>query len=114
MGKPTVDPLRAASLRDATRTQKAGRLVWNHSTHLSGLIPILDRLCQQDCIQTVTPGVIGRAKGHCPKMQLRVSVPIRGGYKVIARQGKTVQEVFILTTLAQEELKIALAIAMKC
>ncbi|WP_138497214.1 DUF2103 domain-containing protein [Nostoc sp. PA-18-2419] len=106
MGKPTVDP-------DRTVSQKAGRLVWNHSTHLSGLIPILERLCQQDGIQTVTPGVIGRVKGHCPKMQLRVSVPIRGGYKVIARQGKTVQEVFILTTLTQEQLEMALAIAIK-
>ncbi len=90
-----------------------GRLVWNHSTHISGLIPILERLCQQHGIQTVTPGVIGRARGHCPKMQLRVSVPIRGGYKVIARQGKTVQEVFILTTLEQDKLLGAIAIAMK-
>lgn len=91
---------------------KDGRLVWNHSTHISGLIPILERLCQQDGIQTVTPGVIGRSKGHCPKMQLRVSVPIRGGYKVIARQGKTVQEVFILTTLDQDKFKDTIAIAM--
>ncbi|OUL19430.1 metal-binding protein [Nostoc sp. RF31YmG] len=90
-----------------------GRLVWNHSTHISGLIPILERLCQQHGIQTVTPGVIGRVKGHAPKMQLRVSVPIRGGYKVIARQGKTVQEVFILTTLDQDSLLEAIAIAMK-
>lgn len=90
-----------------------GRLVWNHSTHISGLIPILERLCQHHGVHTVTPAVIGRAKGHCPKMQLRVSVPIRGGYKVIARQGKTVQEVFILTTLAQEQLETAIAIAMK-
>lgn len=90
-----------------------GRLVWNHSTHISGLIPILERLCQQEGIQTVTPAVIGRVKGHCPKMQLRVSVPILGGYKVIARQGKTVQEVFILTTLEQDKLELAIAIAMK-
>jgi hypothetical protein len=90
-----------------------GRLVWNHSTHIHGLIPILERLCQQPGIQTVTPGVIGRVKGHAPKMQLRVSVPIRGGYKVIARQGKTVQEVFILTTLDQDSLLGAIAIAMK-
>ncbi|BAY80184.1 hypothetical protein NIES25_66720 (plasmid) [Nostoc linckia NIES-25] len=106
MGKPTADT-------DRTASQKTARLVWNHSTHISGLIPILERLCQQDGIQTVTPGVIGRVKGHCPKMQLRVSVPIRGGYKVIARQGKTVQEVFILTTLTQEQLEAAIAIAMK-
>jgi hypothetical protein len=90
-----------------------GRLVWNHSTHISGLIPILERLCQQDGIQTVTPAVIGRVKGHVPKMQLRVSVPIRGGYKLIARQGKTVQEVFVLTTLPQDQLEQAIAIAMR-
>lgn len=90
-----------------------GRLVWNHSTHISGLIPILERLVRLDGIQTITPGEIGRVKGHCPHLQLRVSVPIRGGFKVIARQGKTVQEVFILTTLAREQLEEAIAVAMK-
>lgn len=89
------------------------RLVWNHSTHLPGLIPILERLCQHEGLQTVTPGVIGRVRGHCPKMQLRVSVPIRGGFKVIARQGKTVQEVFILTILDQDKLEEAIAQAMR-
>jgi len=89
------------------------RLVWNHSTHIPGLIRILERLCQHEGLQTVTPGVIGRVRGHCPKMQLRVSVPIRGGFKVIARQGKTVQEVFILTILDQDKLEEAIAIAMR-
>jgi hypothetical protein len=86
-----------------------GRLVWNHSTHIDGLIPILERLCKQEGIQTITPGVIGRVRGHCPKMELRVSVPIRGGFKVIARQGKTVQEVFILTSLERDTLEMAIA-----
>lgn len=86
----------------------SGRLVWNHSTHIEGLIPILERLTKYEGIQTITPGVISRSKGHCPKMQLRVSVPIRGGFKVIARQGKTVQEVFILTTLSQDEIQALL------
>lgn len=90
-----------------------GRLVWNHSTHIPGLIPVLERLTKLDGIQTITPGVIGRAKGHAPRMQLRVSVPIRGGFKVIARQGKTVQEVFILTTLSQDKLEEVIAIALK-
>ncbi|MBV9385519.1 MAG: DUF2103 domain-containing protein [Chroococcidiopsidaceae cyanobacterium CP_BM_ER_R8_30] len=90
-----------------------GRLVWNHSTHIPGLIPILERLTQQDCIQTITPGVIGRVKGHCPQMQLRVSVPIRGGFKLIARQGKTVQEVFVLTSLSQDKLEESIVKAMK-
>jgi hypothetical protein len=46
-------------------------------------------------------------------MQLRISVPIRGGFKVIARQGKTVQEVFILTNLNQDELEQAIACILK-
>ncbi|MGK7873943.1 MAG: DUF2103 domain-containing protein [Xenococcaceae cyanobacterium] len=91
----------------------AGRLVWNHSTHISGLIPVLERLIGCTGIQTVTPGVISRARGHCPKLKLRVSVPIRGGYKVIARQGKTVQEVFIITDLSQKELEAAIAQCLK-
>ena len=90
-----------------------GRLVWNHSTHIPGLIPILERLCHQNGITTVTPAVISRVKGHVPQMKLRISVPIRGGYKIIARQGKTVQEVFILTNLSQDELENAIAVAMK-
>ena len=89
--------------------QPKGRLVWNHSTHLPGLIPILERLTLKMGIQTVTPGVINKVKGHIPRMTLRVSVPIRGGFKIIARQGKTVQEVFILTTLSQGDLEETIA-----
>ncbi len=85
-----------------------GRLVWNHSTHLDGLIPVLEKLIKVTGIGTVTPGVISRAKGHCPHLKLRVSVPIRGGYKAIARQGKTVQEVFIVTDLSQKDLESAI------
>lgn len=82
-----------------------GRLVWNHSTHIADLIPVLNRLTQYDGINTITPGVISRSRGHCPRLKLRVSVPIRGGYKLIARQGKSVQEVFIVTTLKRDELE---------
>ena len=81
----------------------------NHSTHIPGLIPILEKLSGLDGIQTITPGVIGRVKGHVPQMKIRVSVPIRGGFKAIARQGKSVQEVFILTDLAQEVLEKEIA-----
>ncbi len=90
-----------------------GRLVWNHSTHIRSLIPVLERLIHHDGIQTVTPGQLGRVRGHCPVLQLRVSVPLRGGFKVIAREGKTVQEVFIVTTLDREQLESAIAISMK-
>ena len=86
-----------------------GRLVWNHSTHIPGLIPVLEKLIGCEGIGTVTPGRIKTARGRSPHLKLRVSVPIRGGYKVIARQGKTVQEVFILTVLEQKDLEKAIA-----
>lgn len=89
-------------------TESEGRLVWNHSTHLQGLIAVLEKLIKYQGIVTVTPGVISRARGHVPHLKLRISVPIRGGYKIIARQGKTVQEVFIVTDLAQQELESAI------
>lgn len=92
-----------------SKPPKSGRLVWNHSTHIPGLIPILTSLTTYSGIETITPGVISRAKGQSPHLQLRVSVPIRGGYKIIARQGKTVQEVFIITTLSREEIEGAIA-----
>jgi hypothetical protein len=85
-----------------------GRLVWNHSTHIPGLIAVLEKLITHQGINTVTPGVLSRSKAHCPHLQLRISVPIRGGFKVIARTGKSVQEVFVITDLNQEDLETAI------
>ncbi|NEQ37364.1 MAG: metal-binding protein [Okeania sp. SIO3I5] len=90
-------------------SKSKGRLVWNHSTHIKGLIPILEKLTQHQGIETVTPGEIGNSRSHIPQMKLKISVPIRGGFKLIARQGKTVQEVFMLTSLSQEDLEEAIA-----
>lgn len=83
----------------------AGRIVWNHSTHLDGLIPILEKLITYDGIKTVTPAVLSRSRSHSPQLKLKVSVPIRGGFKLIARCGKSVQEVFVLTELNQAQLE---------
>jgi len=91
---------------------EGGRIVWNHSTHLSGLVPVLKRLAACEGVRTVTPGELGRAKGHRPKLQLKVSVPIHGGFKAIARNGKSVQEVFIVTELSREGLQAAIARAI--
>lgn len=92
----------------------SGRLVLNHSTHIPGLIRLLEKLLATHTgIQTITPGVIGRVRGHSPHMNLRISVPIRGGFKILARQGKTVQEVFVLTKMTQGELEEAIAQLLK-
>ena len=82
-----------------------GRLVLNHSTHIEGLIPILQKLSLNINIKTVTPAVISRAKGRSSKLILRLSVKTINGYKAIARKGNTAQEVFISTDLNKDELK---------
>ncbi|MBP0022325.1 MAG: metal-binding protein [Cyanobacteria bacterium SBLK] len=104
MGKPAKD----SKSKQGNKPEK-GRLVWNHSTHIPTLIPVLERLINLGNVTTVTPGVISRARGNMPQLKLRVSVPIRGGYKIIARHNKSVQEVFIITELSQKELEEAIS-----
>ena len=81
-----------------------GRLVITHSTYVEGLIPWLKVLARDPEIQTITPGVIARVRGHSSGLQLRVSIPVTGGYKVLARKGTSAQEVFVVTQLDRDEL----------
>lgn len=76
-----------------------GRLVITHSTYLEGLIPLLKHLVRDPQIDTITPAVIARVKGRAPELRLRVSTPITGGWKLVARRGSSAQEVFVVTSL---------------
>lgn len=82
-----------------------GRVVVTHSTYLEGLIPLLRRLARLPSIDTVTPAVISRVRGRSPTLRLRVSTPIRGGHKLVARRGSSAQEVFVVTTCSGEQLQ---------
>jgi hypothetical protein len=82
-----------------------GRVVITHSTYLDGLIPLLRRLAAEEGIDTVTPAVISRVRGRSPGLRLRVSAPIRGGFKLVARRGGSAQEVFVVTAWSRERLQ---------
>lgn len=82
-----------------------GRVVITHSTYVEGLIPLLRLLAQQSGIDTVTPAVISRARGRSPSLKLRVSTPISGGFKLVARRGSSAQEVFVVTSLEREAVQ---------
>jgi hypothetical protein len=82
-----------------------GRVVITHSTYIEGLIPVLKDLAGQDGIDTVTPAVISRVRGRASSLRLRVSTPIRGGYKLVARRGTSAQEVFVVTGWDQPRLQ---------
>lgn len=82
-----------------------GRLVVTHSTYLEGLIPLLQQLAARPGIDTVTPAVISRVRGRTPGLRLRVSTPITGGHKLLARRGGSAQEVFVVTRWSREQLQ---------
>ena len=84
-----------------------GRVVITHSTYVDGLIPWLKALAHETDIQTITPAVISRVRGRSPDLQLRVSTPIHGGYKLVARKGTSAQEVFVVTSMSKPDLEQA-------
>ena len=85
--------------------RQRGRLVQNHSTYIPGLLPILDSLAQENRIKTVVPGRLSQVKGRPTPLKIRVTVPIKGGYKLQARSSGGVQEVFVVTDLNAEALQ---------
>ena len=81
-----------------------GRLVQNHSTHIEGLIKWLKKIAAIDDIKTVTPASLSKTNGRGEKLGLKVTVKTNEGYKLLARKGKLVQEVFLVTNLEENEV----------
>ena len=81
-----------------------GRLVKNHSTHIEGLIKWLKKIAEKDEIKTVTPASLSKTKGKGETLGLRVTVKTNEGYKLLARKGKLVQEVFLVTNLDERAI----------
>lgn len=107
MGKKK--PKRSQSKNGRAKKQDKGRLVVTHSTYVPGLIALLKKLAARPEIQTITPAVISRTNSNSPQLRLKVSVPIIGGHKLIARKGKSAQEVFVITSWTKDELQRAIA-----
>ncbi len=82
-----------------------GRLVQNHSTNIEGLIKWLKRIAENKEVKTVTPASLSKTKGRGEKLSLKVTIKTKEGYKLLARKGKLVQEVFIVTNLVETEIK---------
>ena len=76
-----------------------GRLVQNHSTHIEGLIKWLKKIAKSSEIKTVTPASLSKTNGRGEQLVLKVTVKTKEGYKLLARKGKLVQEVFLVTNM---------------
>ena len=82
-----------------------GRLVQNHSTHIEGLIKWLKKIAERKDVKTVTPASLYKANGRGEKLDLKVTRKTKEGFKILARKGSLVQEVFLVTNLDEVELK---------
>ena len=81
-----------------------GRLVQNHSTHIEGLIKWLKKIAERDDIKTVTPASLSKTNGRGENLSLKVTIKTNEGYKLLGRKGKLVQEVFLVTSLNENEI----------
>ena len=82
-----------------------GRLVKNHSTHIEGLIKWLTKIAESSKVKTVTPACLSKTNGRGEQLTIKVTVKTKEGYKLLARKGKIVQEVFLVTSLNEKEIK---------
>jgi hypothetical protein len=85
------------------------RLVLNHSTHVEGLKGALQKLATVSGINTLVPGRLATSRSKHEGFKLHISVATPHGFKLIARRGKTAQEVFVVTDLNREDLDLAIA-----
>ena len=81
-----------------------GRLVQNHSTNIEGLVKWLKKIASSEEIKTVTPASLSKTNGRGESLVLKVTVKTNEGYKLLARKGKLVQEVFLVTSLNKSEI----------
>ena len=82
-----------------------GRLVQNHSTHIEGLIKWLKRIAEAVDVKTVRPATLSKTNGRGEKLAIKVTIKTKEGFKLLARKGTQVQEVFLVTSLNETEIK---------
>ena len=82
-----------------------GRLVQNHSTHIEGLVKWLKKIVEHHAIKTVIPATLSKTNGRGEKLELKVTIKTNEGYKLLARKGRLVQEVFVVTFMNRKDLK---------
>src|ERR1700747_2441516 len=77
-------------------------------TIIDGVRGILETLLEATPeIRSVIPGVIRPVRDAKGKVRVRITVPVQNGWKAIALSSGARQELFISTSLSEQELKRA-------
>jgi hypothetical protein len=85
-----------------------GKLKIEHSI-LDGVRAMLQRLLAANPdIRSVIPGVIRVVRDAKGPVKVRITVPVRNGWKAIALSDGARQELFISTAMTREQLEAAL------
>jgi hypothetical protein len=89
-----------------------GKLKIEHSI-LDDLRPVLLRLVANDEIRSIIPGVIRQVRDAKGDVKIRITVPVQNGWKAIALCNGARQELFVSTSMTQEDLARAIAAAIE-
>src|SRR6185312_5678801 len=89
-----------------------GKLKIEHSI-LDDLRPVLDRLVKREEIRSIIPGVIRPVRDAKGPVKIRITVPTQNGWKAIALANGARQELFVSTTMTEQELAAAIREAIE-
>lgn len=98
---------KARSFRSGEKRRARARVTRNHSTICEGLPEVIEVLQRCEGIKTIVPGRIFTAKSSREHFSLRVAAQTGQGWRLTARRGQTVQEVFVVTDLDEEQIQLA-------
>lgn len=93
---------------DGQRPAAKARIVLNHSTHVPGLLDALECFASDPNIKTLVPARLATVgKSNAEHLTVRVTTPTAQGWKLLARKGTQVQEVFAVCApgITQEDLQ---------
>lgn len=89
-----------------------GKLKIEHSI-LENLRPVLERLVVREEIRSVIPGVIRPVRDAKGAVKIRITVPTQNGWKAIALANGARQELFISTSVGEDELTALIRAAIE-
>jgi hypothetical protein len=73
---------------------------------------VLVKLVGRDDIRSIIPGVIRQVRDAKGEVKVRITVPTQNGWKAIGLCNGARQELFVSTTMTQEELAEAIKAAI--
>ena len=80
---------------------------------IDGVKGLCERMLKENPeIRAIIPGVIRQVRDARGEIKVRITVPVQNGWKAIALSAGARQELFVSTSLTQEQLEVAIRRAL--